>query len=131
MIDDEEFNHYSRNVVTKFYNKLETVIIPSGGSLSPGIDVSGYSKFSILTPSEWTAADLTFLSSSTLDGTYQSLYDDALIEISAKVSGGVNTSLNVVSLKISPNNYIKIRSGTTATPVNQEAERTLTLICAN
>lgn len=106
-----------------------TTTIASGASLSPAIDLSqyidvgSYRMLGIQMPSAWTAADLTFLGS--LDGvTYTNI----------SVSGSeleVDAAANLY-LPLDPSifgflQFLKIRSGTSGSPVVQGALRTLGL----
>jgi hypothetical protein len=77
-------------------------------------------------PAAWTAANLTFQVSHDGGSTYADLFDQFGVEIQASATVDrvilldTNLFLNV--------RYMKIRSGTSATPVNQAAERSLILV---
>lgn len=98
--------------------------IGSGASLSDANRVAGNASVEIVMPAAWTAADITFQTSD--DGiTYQDLY-----RAGAEVSVAVDTAQNV---RLDPGdyigiNYIKLRSGTSGTPVNQGAARTIKVV---
>jgi hypothetical protein len=71
-------------------------------------------------PVEWTDAVITFLIS--FDGeTWEDLLDDAGTEISKTVIAGQFRELDSSEFKTAV--YLKIRSGTAAIPVAQEADR--------
>jgi hypothetical protein len=103
-----------------------SVTIANGAALSNAVKLSGATLLGIEMPAAWTAAGLTFQHS--IDGvTYTDLYDGA----------GAEVSLTVVAAHyvfLPPANwsgivYLKVRSGTGGTPVNQGAERVLKLVC--
>jgi hypothetical protein len=105
-----------------------TATIAKSGSLSGAVDMGNFRYFSIQMPAAWTAAGLTFQGS--LDGTtYQNIYDDSGSEVYIPtVSASTNVSCDSIALKLIPYRYIKIRSGTAASAVNQEAARTIYLL---
>ena len=102
-----------------------TAIIASGASLSGVVDLGDNVIVALSMPSAWTTAVLSFQSS--YDGvTYQELKDeyDALLSYNPLVAS---------NRAVEPQHflgwrYIKVRSGTAAVPVNQTAERVITLI---
>ena len=101
-----------------------TASISNGQSLSGAIDLGGARLAYIQMPASWTAAALTFQASA--DGvTYVDLYDNDGVEYSASVaaSQGIIVPLtDFLGIR-----YLKVRSGTSAVPVNQGGDRTLTL----
>lgn len=101
-----------------------TVTIASGASLSGAADLKGRKLVGIIMPSTWTTASLTFQGS--IDGTnYFNVYDGAT-ERALIVSTSYYSALNIgdwVGFR-----YLKVRSGTSGTPVNQGADRVLTLV---
>jgi hypothetical protein len=76
-------------------------------------------------PAVWTAADIGFLVSSTLDGTFLPLYDDAgaLVEIA---SPAVDQA-HAIPLEVLAARFVKVWSQSAGTGVNQAAERALIL----
>jgi len=103
-----------------------TATIPNGTALSNAVKLGGATLLGIEMSAAWTAAGLTFQNS--IDGTnFFDLYDGA----------GAEVSLTVVAAHyvfLPPANwsgivYLKVRSGTGGTPVNQGAERVLKLVC--
>jgi hypothetical protein len=102
------------------------ITIPSGSSLTQSINVSAC----ILTAIEhdtWTAADISL--SVSLDGaTFSDAFDEGDTEIVIKARTTAQTivlpSGNMWFLK-----WVKFRSGTSAVPVNQGAERILKVGC--
>lgn len=102
-----------------------TVTIASGQALSGAIDLLGYNLVGVQMPAAWTAANLTFQGS--IDGTnFYDLYDgSAEINLSAAAA---SRYLALTPSQFAGVRYLKVRSGTTGTPVNQAADRSLTLI---
>lgn len=101
-----------------------TVTIASGESLSGVIELRGCSLSKIIMPSTWTAANITFQIS--CDGTtYADLYDENGNEITLSVAASRAYKLPI-DLWCDVR-WLKIRSGTGAVPVNQAADRILTL----
>ena len=105
---------------------VETVTIASGASLSGAVDLGAHRLGAVIVPSAWTAASITLQASQSLAGTYGDVYDDLGTEISLTAAAG--RVITGVTLERIPLRYVKLRSGTSATPVNQAAARTLTLV---
>lgn len=101
-----------------------TVTISSGTSLSDAADVGGRTVVGIIMPSAWDAADLSFEVSH--DGTtfYDLQYDNAEVTENA----AADQAISLLPAKLYPWRHVKVRSGTSATPVNQTANRELSLI---
>jgi hypothetical protein len=101
--------------------------VANGQSLSGAVDLGNYRLFGIqMDPTAWTAAALTFMVS--VDGVnYFDLYDDTGTEQNWTVSAQkfVQVSQPAKWLGI---RYVKVRSGTSGSPVNQGGARSLTLI---
>lgn len=102
-------------------------VIKSGTALSNAINVGTKVLCGIQMPAAWDAANLTFQVSYDSGVTWQDLYD------------GLGTEIAVTSpaagkyLAVDPSDYagivfLKVRSGTTGTPVNQTADRTIVLV---
>jgi len=101
--------------------------IAENGSLSNAINVDGKRIVGIQTPASWTAADLTFQAS--FDGTtFNDVYDEAETEVTVQGAASRYTALDAVALELSGLPWIKIRSGTTGSPVAQGAERVLIVV---
>lgn len=104
----------------------ETVTIANGQSLSGALNIASRNFFGVIMPASWTAASLTFQGS--FDGTtFYDLYDENGIEVSFTVSASryviISTPAKFLGLK-----KLKIRSGTSGTPVNQGADRVIGVI---
>lgn len=111
-------------------SRKHTATIASGASLSDAVAIQPtHTLAGILMPAAWDAAGgvptpLTFQGS--FDGTnYGDLYDDTGIELTIPAAAGRIIPIADSTLRTMP--YLKIRSGTSATPVAQTAERTITL----
>ena len=106
--------------------ELRTATISSGGSLSGAVDLGTLTAACIVMSAAWTAADLTFEVSA--DGsTYVDLYDSIGNEYT--VTAAASEALLLDIKDFTPFRYVKVRSGTSGTPVNQGADRSLTIIC--
>jgi len=104
---------------------IHTATIAAGASLSGAVDLTGYVLVALAMPASWTTAVLSFQGSP--DGeTYQELKDtyDGLLSYNPLVAcNRAVDPLNFLGWR-----YIKVRSGTAASAVNQAAERVITLI---
>lgn len=103
-----------------------TATIPTGATgLSAGVDLGNETLVGYVMPAAWTTASLTFQVS--LDGvTYTDLYETTGTEVSHAVSTGRFVRVNPadwVGMR-----FIKVRSGTVGTPVNQVASRDIILV---
>lgn len=111
--------------------QLSTVAatIASGTSLSSGVDLGTGRLVGIIMPAAWTSAALTFQGSA--DGTtYADLYDDSLERMIASSGAVPSRHLLLAFGDWLGVRAIKVRSGTGASPVNQSADRVLTLVTA-
>ena len=99
--------------------QLNNTTDKTGGNIPMGYRVAG-----IQMPASWTAADLTFQAS--LDGTtYQDIYDKDGTEYTVTADAGIYIILPIADFAGIP--YMKVRSGTSGTAVQQEAARTIQL----
>lgn len=98
------------------------VTIANGASQSNILDLTGQVLLGISMPAAWTAAVLTLLASDTEGGTYEPVHDAAGAEFSITTAAGRHVYLDPVVTR--GLRYVKLRSGNTATPVNQGAART-------
>lgn len=105
--------------------KVTTVTIAASGSTAV-LYVGAGRLVSIQMPSAWTAANLTFQGSS--DGTtYNDIYDKAGTELSVTAAASETLLLQTLLAAggLDGAVWLKIRSGTTGTPVTQNAARAL------
>lgn len=108
--------------------KTKTVTISSGTSLSGEVDLGPYELVAIHMPAGWDAADLTFQAADSPGGTFHDLYDDDGNEVTVTAAASRAIAVKSDEKALAPLHAIKIRSGTSGVPVNQTADRTLTLI---
>ena len=102
-----------------------TATIANAASVSGGVDMGTGRLAQIVMPAAWTAADIT-LQVSFDNVVWSNLYDKDAAEytIKAAASRAVLVPLSdMLSVR-----YIRIRSGTAASPVAQGASRALTLV---
>jgi hypothetical protein len=104
----------------------QTATIAASASLSGAVLLPpGYRVAAIVMPSAWTAADLTFQLSH--DGTtYTNAYEDDGTEVT--VTAAASRYILIPSETLAPAIRLKIRSGTSDTPVTQAAARELTVV---
>lgn len=118
--------------MTTYLNAIryQQVTIPASGSLSDATPVgAGAVVVGISMPSAWTAANITFQGS--VDGTtFQDIFDTTTNGTSNEWVAAVSASrITMLDTSLSDSlQQIRLRSGTSATPVNQAAARTITLI---
>lgn len=107
------------------------LVIENGTAVSGEVDVRQLLVCGIYMPSSWTTADLTFqVADTNADGdagTYVDFYTDDGSEYTVQAAASRYISID-------PNRFagvawLKVRSGTTGTPVNQDADRTVKLVC--
>lgn len=108
---------------------VKNAVIANGASLSAAVDCEGAPPVAIVMPAAWTAADLTFQVSA--DGsTYSNLYDEnASTRTETTLKAAAADIIRLDPAKWGWVRYLKIRSGTAGSAVNQAAERTLQVIC--
>lgn len=100
--------------------KVKTVTILSGAALGASFIGDGR-LVAIQMPATWTAANLTFQGS--MDGvTYADMY--AFDGTEVNITAGASQYILVPDLRAA---WIKVRSGTTGTPVNQGGNRVIQL----
>lgn len=103
------------------------ITIPSGAAVpTAGLDLLGLVIVRIVMPGTWTTANLTFSGSESLAGTYTDMYDSSGTEYT--VTAAQSRRIVVPPADLLGNCFLKVRSGTSGTPVNQAADRVLTLL---
>ena len=109
----------------------EIAIIAAGESISSAIDKSHHGHLAIFLPAGWTTAPITFLGSTTIDGTYSQIV--SATDISEVAIPAVTASKVIVldtefleALIAIP--FLKVRSGTLLAPVNQGSEVSINII---
>lgn len=105
------------------------VTIANGASLSDVVTIDPRTVVvGIEMPGAWTAAQLTFQVST--DGvTFKNLFNNAGSELTT-TGAAVNLVLHLDWTQFVGIRYLRVRSGTSGTPVNQLADRVLNLILA-
>lgn len=111
--------------MTKSILESIAISIASGTSLSGAINLGGLRVFSIAVPSPWTTANLTFQASYDGGTTWSDVYKDGSEYVYTATAGKDN---DVDLQRFSSIPMLKVRSGTSGTPVNQAADRTITLV---
>ncbi|MDD2325477.1 MAG: hypothetical protein PHW63_05700 [Alphaproteobacteria bacterium] len=103
------------------------VAIESGDSLTGTINLGGLRLFGIVMPSEWTTANLTFQMSPDAGATWVDVVDQNGDEV---LMAGKLVSYVAVEkpAQFAPLQYLRIRSGTSLTPISQSAARVLQLV---
>jgi hypothetical protein len=92
-----------------------TVTIADGQSLSDAAAIADYRLVGLIVGT-WTSAAITFQVSQ--DGnTYYNLYDDAGNEVT--IPAGTHNKAYAAPMELAPWRYMKVRSGTAASPVAQ------------
>lgn len=110
-----------------FARGLAPAVIAESESLSEMIHLHGLSLFALQMPAAWTAADITFQGS--WDGTtFADVYDETGAEVT--VDAAADRFIVLDPAKFIGLQRLKIRSGTSGTPVAQDAARTIQLIPA-
>lgn len=105
-----------------------TVTIANGASLSGALDTKGMTVVGFEMSAAWTAAGLSFQGSDD-NSTFGNVYDSAgeVTIASASVVASGRLIIDATRL-VGMGRYIKVRSGTAGTPVNQGAARTLGIL---
>lgn len=111
----------------------QSAIIANGAALSSAIVLNSHVLVGIITPAAWTAAAMTFQALGPDGVTWIDVYDDAGTEVtipSASIPIAAARALvnKTVLEQLAALHTFRIRSGVTATPVNQLAERTITVL---
>lgn len=102
-------------------------LIANGTAITGPIDLRGNILTGIQFPSSWTAADLSMQVCDTETGTYSEVFTDPGTGVGTV--GAWDAAANQCTLvsQMIANCFIKLRSGPSGVPVNQGADRTLTL----
>lgn len=108
----------------------KTVTIANGASLSDATsDNTGYRLIALQMPAAWTSASITFQGS--LDNVTFGIWYGAYNSGAITVASGGAAADNYVQIDYPDTTappYLKVRSGTGGSPVNQGAERSIKLI---
>mgnify|MGYP001568095056 FL=1 len=108
--------------------KTVTISTATDGQ-SAEVDLKGFELEAIQMPAAWTAAAITFLGSDVAAGTFNDVYDSGGTELNLTVAAARMIGLTEAHRAVlKALRFIKIRSGTSGTPVVQAASRTLILV---
>ncbi len=107
--------------------KTFTSTIAASGNLSGAVKLGGYTPVALIMPSGWDAGGITF--QVTHDGdNYANLYDAAGEYALTTSAVGTSRVILLVPGDLLGFIGIKLRSGTSGTPVTQTAERIITIV---
>ena len=104
---------------------LPTVTIANGAALSGAVDLVSQNVIGISTPAAWTAASITFAVSQD-NATFNPLYYQGA-EFTLP-EAGASRQITIDPTALLPWRYVKVRSGTSGTPVNQGQSTVITLL---
>lgn len=106
----------------------KTTTITNGTALSGAVALGEQVLVGIQMSAAWTSASLSFQIS--IDGgtTWLDLYDDSGTEVTLSPTSPAGKFLAISPDPFAGAVFLKVRSGTTGTPVNQGADRVLTLL---
>lgn len=107
-------------------NPRPSVVIPAEAALSNELDLRGYDIEAIFFPAAWTAAAVTFVVLDEPGGVEHDAFDSSNVEIEVDAAAGRFVKI-LPEHSVRGANLVRIRSGTSGTPVNQAAERVLKL----
>jgi hypothetical protein len=91
------------------------------------VDLTGHVPVAIAMSTSWTTASMTFLAATAESGNFQSVFGSTGDELT--ISADASRFIALSPLTSAGFRFLKIRSGTSGTPVAQAAERSLTLVC--
>jgi len=105
-----------------------TATIANGAALSGAVDLKGRQIIGLITPAGWTSAAVTF--SVSYDGsTYVDLFDkDGEVSLTDSTVIGADRMVALDPVRLLGARYVKVRSGTAASPTNQGAERVFSVL---
>jgi hypothetical protein len=110
-----------------------TVTISNGTALSPALNLGAKTLVGIAMPAAWTAADLTFQASPDGGTTFDEVVVTDFTSANAVSTVQVHSPAASQFIQCDPTkwrgvNVVKLRSGTSGSPVNQGADRVMTLL---
>lgn len=106
--------------------KIEkSAVISSGQSVSTTVFLGNGTLVGLIVPSSWTAANIT-IQASLNNTTFYDVHFDNGTEY--QLSAAASRWITMLPHEVSGILYLRLRSGTSGAPVNQAADRTITLI---
>lgn len=105
-----------------------TVTIADGASLSGAVDLRHYTLVGVITDAAWDTNSMSFAVATSLDGTYVPLH--TLTTGAEVVAPGIVASKWFAAdpADFAGVRFLKVRSGTSGTPVNQAGATVVTLV---
>ena len=104
---------------------IRTATIAESGNLSDAVILGGALMAALVFPAAWDTADLTLQASH--DGTnFANVYDSAGTEVTIKAAASRYVTLSPADF--AGMQAIKLRSGTSGTPITQTAARGITVV---
>ena len=116
------------------YQQVFQANITDGTSLSNEVNLTLPNNSSpiymfLIMPAVWNGTAITFQASDEQGGTYKNVYDTGGTEISLTVANNrVIVPTAAIQAALTSLTHIKIRSGSSATPVNQQDDRSIKII---
>lgn len=105
-----------------------SVVISDGESLADSLDLGNNRPIAFEIPSTWTTADITFQSWSYSEKKWVNMIDYQGNEIEYVPLTSTSCRINVYPIHFIGVRYLKIRSGTSASPVNQSGDKRIGII---
>lgn len=103
------------------------VTIANGASLSSALQIDEAFLVGIIMPGTWTAANLTLQGAGENDeSTFNNVYDKDGTEVT--ITAAASRYITLEPAKFAGIKQLKVRSGTSGTPVNQGGSRTIVII---
>lgn len=103
------------------------VTILSGASLSAPVELRGCTPGAIEMPATWTTANLTFQAASGDLVTFKDMYDEFGTEVN--VAAAASRYIRLTPSDWWTPRWLKVRSGTSGSAVNQGGDRVITIHC--
>lgn len=107
-------------------NDTTAAVIAAAGNISPAVDLGGLRLMGIVMPATWTTAAITFKVSADGGATWNNLYDSLGAEVSISVAA--SGAYNIDPAVFAHWKLLKVRSGTSGTPVTQSSGASITLV---
>ena len=107
------------------YIEFQTATIAAGAALSAEVPLGEKTLVGIIMPAAWTAASLTFQATPD-DANFSELYEGAGNAVSIIAAAGQFVQIDPAKWRGITG--IKVRSGTSGSPVNQSVQAVITLV---
>ena len=116
-------------IVNGMERATTTLTIPAAASVSEAMPLGTRSLLGFVTPAAWTTAQLTLEVS--LDGvTWFNAYDSftAQVGVYTNIPATTPTAYSIDNAALLPWSWVRFRSGTSAAPINQAANRVFQVV---